>query len=239
MMPHTLCIVGCGPGHPDWLTPIAQKCVDQVELLFGCSRALSLFPKFQGQVICTDGQWSAALERLERDWRSGLRIAVVVTGDVGLYSLAHTLRQRFGAAALRCIPGISSVQAACALLGIPWQSLVIHSMHGRTVTQHPHPNFDHVVLMGGPTSHPMAVEWTTALQLTHTAIVCRDVTLDSQSLHAFDPVDPSCLQGLCLLFLLRGDCPTGLCLTDPPSGWSAVPAERPNAPFPPTYPTEK
>ena len=66
----------------------------------------------------------AAMERLNHP-------AVLVSGDAGLYSMLGLLTRRFGRERLRVIPGVSSLQAFCARLSIPWQNAKILSAHGR------------------------------------------------------------------------------------------------------------
>ena len=41
-------IVGCGPGSPDYLTPLARRAVERAEVLVGASRLLDLFAEHPG-----------------------------------------------------------------------------------------------------------------------------------------------------------------------------------------------
>jgi len=52
------------------------------------------------------------------------RIAVLVTGDPGLFSLAKPVIERFGRTRCRVIPGVSSVQTAFARIGVTGPTLV-------------------------------------------------------------------------------------------------------------------
>jgi precorrin-6Y C5,15-methyltransferase (decarboxylating) len=58
------------------------------------------------------------------------RPAVVASGDPGFFGIVRALADRFGAAALDVRPGVSSVAAAFARTGIPWDDAVVVSAHG-------------------------------------------------------------------------------------------------------------
>jgi precorrin-6y C5,15-methyltransferase (decarboxylating) CbiE subunit len=69
-----------------------------------------------------------ALDAIERRLSLG-PVAVLVTGDPGLYSLASLVIKRFGRDRCRVIPGVSSVQAAFARVGLTWEDATIVSAH--------------------------------------------------------------------------------------------------------------
>jgi precorrin-6Y C5,15-methyltransferase (decarboxylating) len=58
------------------------------------------------------------------------RPAVVASGDPGFFGMVRVLAERFGADALDVRPGVSSVAAAFARAGIPWDDAVVVSAHG-------------------------------------------------------------------------------------------------------------
>lgn len=59
------------------------------------------------------------------------KVAVLVSGDPGLYSFLSYLLKHFDPGELEVIPGLSSVQVAFARAGMTWQDAVIVSLHGR------------------------------------------------------------------------------------------------------------
>ena len=63
--------------------------------------------------------------------KSDERIAVVVSGDPGLYSFQGWLQSRIAPSEYEVIPGISSFQVACSRLRLSWQNAEIISLHGR------------------------------------------------------------------------------------------------------------
>jgi precorrin-6Y C5,15-methyltransferase (decarboxylating) len=65
------------------------------------------------------------------DSKPAKSFAVLVSGDVGFYSAAARLSDALAAHELHFIPGISTVSAFFARLGLPWQDAAFVSMHGR------------------------------------------------------------------------------------------------------------
>ena len=127
--PH-ITIVGCGPGSPEYLTPLALKTVKNAEILVGARRLLDLFPDHQaGTVIEMGAKVEAVLEAMAG--HQDRPMVVLVAGDPGLSSLARPVIGRFGREVCRVIPGISSVQSAFARLGLDWGEARIIDAHGR------------------------------------------------------------------------------------------------------------
>lgn len=59
------------------------------------------------------------------------KFAILVSGDVGFYSAATGLAEILTTYDIRFIPGISTVNAFFAKLGLPWQDAAFVSTHGR------------------------------------------------------------------------------------------------------------
>lgn len=127
---HTITIVGCGPGSADYLAPAARAAVETADVLVGAGRLLDLFAKSQAERIEVTGKISEALDRVEHlpDYRN---VAVLVSGDPGLFSLAKLVIARFGRDRCRVVAGISSVQVAFAQIGLDWADARIVSAHMR------------------------------------------------------------------------------------------------------------
>ncbi len=121
-------VVGCGPGGRDYLTKAAMDSVDNAELVIGATRLLEMFPDIRATKIELDTKISRALDLME-DKLKGVDVTVLVSGDPGLFSLSNLIIKRFGRDKVKVIPGVSSVQAAFALLGLPWSSALTLSAH--------------------------------------------------------------------------------------------------------------
>lgn len=127
---YPITVVGVGPGSEEYLLPVAREAVLAAEVLVGGRNALALFdlPGKEQRLIGRD--LDGILEYID-DARQAKRVAVLLSGDPGFYSLLPRLRQRFGSDGISVIPGISSLQLACARLGIKWDDLCVASVHGR------------------------------------------------------------------------------------------------------------
>lgn len=127
--PH-ITIVGCGPGSPEYITPLALKAVQRAKILVGARRLLDLFPDHRAKTVIEMG---AKVETVLEEM-AGLQdrpMVVLVSGDPGLSSLGRPVIARFGLEACRVIPGISSIQVAFARLGLDWGKARIIDAHGQ------------------------------------------------------------------------------------------------------------
>ena len=61
----------------------------------------------------------------------GLRCVVLATGDPLCHGIAAYLAARLCIEALEVLPNLSTIQLACARLGMPWQDMAIASVHSR------------------------------------------------------------------------------------------------------------
>ncbi|MGO9116602.1 MAG: precorrin-6y C5,15-methyltransferase (decarboxylating) subunit CbiE [Desulfomonilaceae bacterium] len=121
-------IVGCGPGSREYVTPAATAAVEKADLVIGTERLLMLFPSRPLQSVVVNSTVEQALDVIEQ--RTDCKnIAVLVTGDPGIFSLARLVIERFGRKQCRVIPGISSIQAAFARIGLDWADAKIISAH--------------------------------------------------------------------------------------------------------------
>jgi cobalt-precorrin-7 (C5)-methyltransferase len=177
-------IVGCGPGAPDFLTPAARKAIAGAEVLVGASHLLDLFPKHPAERIRVQADIPKILEeiavRLHRR-----KIAVLVTGDPGLYSLAQPVLKRFGRESCEVIPGISSLQVAFARLGLDWVNARIIDAHDEK------PEMDSAFLAQAEkiaifAGRAEAIQWVAHLVGTigegWTIYVCEDLTLEGEKI---------------------------------------------------------
>lgn len=132
MLMNWIDVVSAGPGNEDLLTAQARRTLDEADAVFCADRTQTLVGD---PAVCRHlTPFSKALEDMETLRAEGLRVAVLLSGDAGLYSMLPLLSERFGREALRVHPGVSSLQAFCARLGIPWQQARILSAHGKQLT---------------------------------------------------------------------------------------------------------
>lgn len=118
-------IIGAGPGNSSFLTLEAKQHIDKAQLVLATSERLGQLSKHA--VFCPYHSIINAVEA------SGAEtVAVLVSGDVGFYSLARTLAPKLWALGkVHCVAGISSLQYFCARIGISYDDALCISLHGR------------------------------------------------------------------------------------------------------------
>lgn len=200
-------IVGCGPGHSDFLTAAALAAVDRADLLVGAEHLLDLFPDSTCRRIRVGGPLAAVLDQVEQS--TAENVCVLVSGDPGLFSLARLFVTRFGRQRCRLLPGISSVQLACARLCIDWSGLKIISAHGRTpaVDLDALRASDRTALLAGDDDAIcwLADQWQ-RLGDGYEAASCENLSLESERIRYFvkpDDLKFSAFPSRTILFLCR------------------------------------
>lgn len=121
-------VVGIGPGSPADLTPRARRAIDEAQVVVGYNTYLKLIePLLAGKEIIGTGMMQEE-ERCRLAVESavhGKKTAVVSGGDAGIYGMAGlvlelvTKREKGERPEFACIPGVSAVNAAAAVLGAP------------------------------------------------------------------------------------------------------------------------
>lgn len=116
-------IIGAGLGTADTLTAEAARAVSQADTVLASARLSGLRAD---AVVCPPGELAA------RAIAASGTAAVLVSGDVGFFSAASALRERLAPyGEVVCLPGISSLQAFCAALGVAYDDVFLCSLHGR------------------------------------------------------------------------------------------------------------
>jgi precorrin-2 C20-methyltransferase len=141
----TLYAVGVGPGDPELLTRRAERLLRSADVVMAPfsrkgedSVALEIVREFleperqeivsQHFPMTSDPEllltaWQEAASRLAGLVAAGKNVAFITIGDPMLYStfiyLLHIIRQSFPLVPLEIVPGISSINTASAVAGIP------------------------------------------------------------------------------------------------------------------------
>ncbi len=185
---HPITIVGCGPGSPEYLTAAAIRAVQDSEVLVGARRLLDLFPEHPGERIMMAAHTEKVLAAIAD--RPNKKIAVLVTGDPGLASLAQPILKRFGRRRCRLIPGISSLQAAFARLGLDWLGVRIIDAHGKDPSIHLKTleGIDKIAVLGGrKESLSWLLQEALAMRDDFNLWACEDLTLETERIRELDP----------------------------------------------------
>ena len=129
-MANLINIVGIGPGTKEYLTPVALKAINNADILVGGQRNLDIFTELNKEKFVLGNNLIDMVEFIKA--KRGLqKIAVLASGDPGLFGIISFITKNFDPDEINVIPGISSVQLAFARLRLPWQDAVILSTHGR------------------------------------------------------------------------------------------------------------
>jgi precorrin-6Y C5,15-methyltransferase (decarboxylating) len=75
--------------------------------------------------------WEEVWQKIAEARSTGLRVLVLADGDPLFFGIGASLTRRMGSDAVRVIPAVSSLQLACARLGLPWHNVLCFSLHGR------------------------------------------------------------------------------------------------------------
>lgn len=125
-----LFLVGMGPGALTQMTPAARSAINQADAIIGYSLYIELIASLQrpGQIIealpITQERQRAQRAIELAQW--GLTVAVVSSGDCGIYGMAGLVLEELAAMGwngetpqIEVFPGISALQAAAARVGAP------------------------------------------------------------------------------------------------------------------------
>lgn len=125
-----LFLVGTGPGKLDQITPAAQNAISAADVVIGYSLYIDLIkPLLQPQQIIEALPITQERQRAERaielaNW--GLTVAVVSSGDSGIYGMAGLVMEQLQVTnwdgktpSVQVFPGITALQAAAARVGTP------------------------------------------------------------------------------------------------------------------------
>lgn len=203
-------IAGCGPGSPDYLTPAVLRVVAGAAVLVGAKRLLALFPASEAEQIPVGADIDGILKIIENRWQRQ-QVVVLVTGDPGISSLAQPVLKRFGREACFLIPGISSVQAAFARLGLDWTDAKIIDAHGKNPEFNPDDlgREKKIAILGGRQEASAWVQsccrrWGDDYRL----FCCENLFLPGERISEVTPedLDGSVLSSLTVFLLIRRDC---------------------------------
>lgn len=122
-------IVGIGPGNPKLLTGAARESIEESTILIGDKRMLANFASGKRTY---DTIKTAEICKIcsEADADKDV-VSVLVSGDVGFFSLAKTISGKLPDCECVRYCGISSLVYFAQLLEMSWDDAKIVSMHGR------------------------------------------------------------------------------------------------------------
>ena len=125
-------VIGTGvPAEGEPQSPLEHPLLEKADVLVGGKSLLERFAAHPAEKLAVGADVEALYARMAELRGRGRTLLVLCSGDPLYFGLGARLAERFGPSAVRSMPGISSLQAAAAFLGIPWESMRSVSMHGR------------------------------------------------------------------------------------------------------------
>ncbi len=121
-------IIGSGPGDLNELTKRAEKTIANCDEVYAFDRLGELFKSCREDIV------KCSLLDIEEKiiHSSSHKTAVLVSGDVGFFSLAKILNEKFqNKFTVSCVCGINSLQYFCAKININYDFVRTVSLHGR------------------------------------------------------------------------------------------------------------
>ena len=120
-----LAVVGLGPGHVAHRTPAAELAVRLAEVVIGYGPYVDacddLLTASQEVVRSPIGDETVRAKQAVSEAVAGRRVALVCSGDAGVYAMASLTLEVAGEAAfdVEVVPGVTAALAASAILGAP------------------------------------------------------------------------------------------------------------------------
>lgn len=116
-----LYVIGMGPGGIEHMTIKAKKAIEDSEVIIGYTKYIDLIsPLIQGKEVFSTGmkgeipRCKKALE-LSRE----RKVAIISTGDAGIYGMAGLILQMRNNEVVEIIPGVTASSAAASIVGAP------------------------------------------------------------------------------------------------------------------------
>ena len=116
------------------LSRTALAHLQQAQLVIGGTRTLQLFSEHidpAAQQRDLTGALTQVPEWIRSAQALNERVVVLATGDPLCHGIAAYLASRLCIEAIQVLPNVSTLQLACARLGLPWQDMKFSSVHSK------------------------------------------------------------------------------------------------------------
>ncbi|MBY8886662.1 precorrin-2 C(20)-methyltransferase [Streptomyces sp. PTM05] len=223
--PGEVVVVGLGPAGPMWLTPQARSALAAADELVGYTTYMDRVPVRPGQRRhASDNRVEAERAEFALELaRRGRRVAVVSSGDPGVFAMATAVLEAACAepykdVAVRVVPGITAAQSAAALAGAPLgHDFAVVSLSDRLkpwrvveARLRATSEADLVLALYNPASHSRRTQLETALKVLlerrspdTPVVVARDVGGPEQAVRitTLAALDPATVDMRCVLLV--------------------------------------
>jgi precorrin-2 C(20)-methyltransferase len=125
-----LTIIGVGPSDKKYIYPLALEEIKSADILAGSPKILDKFKYLKKDTLKYGLEFEPWIKKIKKAIE-GNKVAVLVSGDPGFYSLASLVVNYFKPYMPKVLPGISSLQLAYSKIGRKWNNVEVISLHGR------------------------------------------------------------------------------------------------------------
>ena len=123
-------VVGIGPGSKDYITTAAKEALAEAQVLVGGKRLLNENAMDHHEKFELHNNLGEVLDYI-CDEMHRKQIAVLVSGDTGIFSFATYLRRKLNESEMEFIPGVSSFQVLFARIKRNWEKAAFFNVHGK------------------------------------------------------------------------------------------------------------
>jgi cobalt-precorrin-7 (C5)-methyltransferase len=130
----SMTVVAVGPGDPQMLTLRGKQALENAELVVGFKTVLDVVSQWVGHAEVRPMSYrdqEEVLEYAQGQARQGRRCVVCCWGDLNVSAKELLARVRRRADHVELIPGVSSIQIACAQTGISLEDSLFITLHQR------------------------------------------------------------------------------------------------------------
>ena len=125
-------IIGVLDNGAESLGTVSLQHIKDADVVIGGTRTLELFKDYF-KIDCAQRDLTGALSNvpqwIQQAQQDNLNTVVLATGDPLCHGIAKYLIAKLGAEHCEVLPNVSTIQLACAKLGVSWQETKICSVH--------------------------------------------------------------------------------------------------------------
>ncbi|GAC1430426.1 MAG: cobalt-precorrin-7 (C(5))-methyltransferase [Ktedonobacteraceae bacterium] len=157
-----VCLVGVGPGNPDYVTGRVAREVAEAEVVAGFATVLAVVDHLiiGERVVLTYRNQEEQLAVVAQSHFAGKRCVVCCYGDVNFSAQELILRVERHCGRVERVPGISSVQIASAKAGLAMEETIFFTLHARDGLQNAQENILATALTGKRNLIILPLPWT-------------------------------------------------------------------------------
>lgn len=184
-------VIGLGPGHPDYMLPIAKDKLLRADRVYGGKRHLESYDITRTKVILKVPLLNT-IEDIKTHYLNE-QVAVLVSGDPGFYSFLDLLKKHFKDDQLQTFPGISSLQYMFSRLNKSYHKAYIGSVHGREVEADIFKKFQTIGLLTDRKQNPnQIIKRLIDLNISATVYIGENLSYESEAIttvHTSKPIE--------------------------------------------------